>query len=75
MHIRAVLNACAGSRTWATMFLRSCRKARIKVCVVHDLVIGGTGKDIAAAAALLHTTLARHYWDPTGDSDDRCRRS
>jgi hypothetical protein len=30
-------------------------------------VIGGSDKDIPAAAELLHTTLARHYWDPTGD--------
>jgi hypothetical protein len=41
--------------------------ARIKVYVVHDPVIGGTEKDIPAAAELLHTRLARHYWDPTGD--------
>jgi hypothetical protein len=34
---------------------------------VHDPVIGGADKDIPAAAELLHTTLARHYWDPTGD--------
>jgi hypothetical protein len=43
------------------------RNARIKVYVVHDPVIGGTDKDIPAAAELLHSTLARHYWDPTGD--------
>jgi hypothetical protein len=43
------------------------KDARIKVYVVHDPVIGGTDKDIPAAAELLHTTLARHYWDPTGD--------
>jgi hypothetical protein len=41
--------------------------ARIKVYVVHEPVIGGTEKDIPAAAELLHTTLARHYWNPTGD--------
>jgi hypothetical protein len=41
--------------------------ARIKVYVVHEPVIGGTDKDIPAAAELLHTTLARHYWNPTGD--------
>ena len=29
--------------------------------------IGGSDKDIPAAAELLHTTLARHYWNPTGD--------
>jgi hypothetical protein len=40
---------------------------RIKVYVVHEPVIGGSEKDIPAAAELLHTTLARHYWNPTGD--------
>ena len=43
------------------------KNARIKGYVVHDPVIGGTDKDIPAPAELLHTTLARHYWDPTGD--------
>jgi hypothetical protein len=43
------------------------KDARIKVYVVHDPVIGGTEKDIPAAAELLYTTLARHYWNPTGD--------
>jgi len=43
------------------------KDARIKVYVVHDPVIGGANKDIPAAAELLHTTLARHYWDPRGD--------
>jgi hypothetical protein len=41
--------------------------ARIKVYVVHEPVIGGTDRDIPAAAELLRTTLARHYWNPTGD--------
>jgi hypothetical protein len=41
--------------------------ARIKVYVIHEPVIGGSDKDIPAAAELLHTTLARHYWNPTGD--------
>lgn len=41
--------------------------ARVKVYVVHEPVIGGSNKDIPAAAELLHTTLARHYWNPTGD--------
>jgi len=41
--------------------------ARIKIYVVHEPVIGGSDKDIPAAAELLHTTLARHYWNPTGD--------
>ena len=43
------------------------KDARIKVYVVHEPVIGGSDKDIPAAAELLHTTLARHYWNPTGD--------
>ena len=43
------------------------KDARIKVYVVHEPVIGGGDKDIPAAAKLLHTTLARHYWNPTGD--------
>jgi hypothetical protein len=43
------------------------KDARIKVYVVHDPVIGGSDRDIPAAAGLLHTTLARHYWDPGGD--------
>jgi hypothetical protein len=43
------------------------KDAHMKVYVVHDPVIGGSDKDIPAAAELLHTTLARHYWDPTGD--------
>jgi hypothetical protein len=41
--------------------------AHIKVYVVHEPVIGGSDKDIPAAAELLHTRLARHYWNPTGD--------
>lgn len=41
------------------------KDARIKVYVVHEPVIGGRDKDIPAAAELLHTTLARHYWNPT----------
>jgi hypothetical protein len=43
------------------------KDARIKIYVVHDPVIGGSDKDIPAAAALLHTTFARHYWDPSSD--------
>jgi hypothetical protein len=41
--------------------------ARLKVYVVHEPVIGGTDRDIPAAAELLRTTLARHYWNPSGD--------
>ena len=41
--------------------------ARVKVYVVHEPVIGGSDKNIPAAAELLHTTLARQYWNPTGD--------
>ena len=43
------------------------KDAHIKVYVVHEPVIGGNDKDIPAAAELLHTALARHYWNPTGD--------
>jgi hypothetical protein len=43
------------------------KDARVKVYVIHEPVIGGTTRDIPAAAALLHTTLARQYWNPTGD--------
>lgn len=43
------------------------KDARVKVYVVHEPVIGGTDKDIATAADLLHTTLARQYWNPSGD--------
>ncbi len=43
------------------------RDARVKIYVVHEPVIGGSEKDIPAAANLLHTSLARHYWNPTGD--------
>jgi hypothetical protein len=41
--------------------------ARIKIYVVHEPVIGGSERDIPAAAELLHSTLARNYWNPTGD--------
>ena len=40
--------------------------ARVKVYVVHEPVIGATSKDVPGAAGLLHTTLARHYWNPSG---------
>jgi hypothetical protein len=40
--------------------------ARVKVYVVHEPVIGATSKDVPGAASLLHTTLARHYWNPSG---------
>jgi hypothetical protein len=43
------------------------KDARVKVYVVHEPVIGGSAKDIPAAAELLHTNLARQYWNPTGD--------
>lgn len=42
------------------------KDSRVRVYVVHEPVIGGTGENIAAAAELLHTTLARNYWNPTG---------
>lgn len=43
------------------------KDAHIKVYVIHEPVIGGATRDIPAAAELLHTTLARQYWNPTGD--------
>lgn len=41
--------------------------ARVKVYVVYEPVIGGKDTNIREAAELLHTTQARHYWNPTGD--------
>lgn len=41
--------------------------ARVKVYVVYVSVLGGTDKDIPAAAKLLRTTNARHYWNPSGN--------
>lgn len=43
------------------------KDAPIKVYVVHEPVIGGSDKDIPAAAELLHSSLARNYWNPSGD--------
>ena len=43
------------------------KDAHVKVYVVHEPVIGGATRDIPAAAELLHTTVARQYWNPTGD--------
>jgi hypothetical protein len=44
------------------------QSAALEVYVVHEPVIGGTAKDIPAAAGLLHTALARHYWSaPPGE--------
>ncbi|HEX3398628.1 MAG TPA: hypothetical protein VHS76_18120 [Steroidobacteraceae bacterium] len=43
------------------------KNARIKVYVVNEPVIGGTTNDIPAAAELLHATLARQYWNPSGN--------
>ncbi len=50
------------------------KDARVKIYVVHEPVIGGKAKDIPAAADLLHTTLARHYWNPTGDFGNEMSR-
>lgn len=41
--------------------------ASVKVYVVYEPVIGGKESNIPEAADLLHTTRARHYWNPTGD--------
>lgn len=40
--------------------------AAVKVYVVYEPVIGGSAHDIPAAAALLESTIPRHYWNPTG---------
>jgi hypothetical protein len=42
------------------------QNASVEVYVVYEPVIGGTVKDIPAAAALLKTQIAHHYWNPTG---------
>jgi hypothetical protein len=42
------------------------QNAPVKVYVVYEPVIGGTAKDIPAAAALLKTPIAHNYWNPTG---------
>lgn len=39
----------------------------VKVYVVFEPVIGGQAKDIPAAAALLQSSTAKLYWNPTGD--------
>ena len=39
----------------------------VKVYVVFEPVIGGQAKDIPAAAALLRSSAAKLYWNPTGD--------
>jgi len=41
------------------------RNTTLKTYVVHEPVIGGTARNIAGAAGLLHAP-ARHYWNPTG---------
>lgn len=41
--------------------------APVNVYVVHEPVIGGSSDDIRAAAALLRSPIARHYWNPSGD--------
>ncbi len=40
---------------------------RLQTFVVHTSVIGGTDKDVAPAAELMHNRHVRHYWDPTGN--------
>lgn len=49
------------------VFAKLPKGARVKAYIVHEPVIGGSDKDIPVAAELLHTTLVRHYWNPTGD--------
>lgn len=43
------------------------RSAHLKVYVVYEPVIGGRAKDIPAAAALLKSSIPKHYWNATGD--------
>lgn len=43
------------------------KDAKVRVYVVYEPVIGGEAKDIPAAAALLKSSIAKHYWNPTGD--------
>jgi hypothetical protein len=43
------------------------KNAHVKVYVVYEPVIGGQAKDIPAAAALLKSSIAEHYWNPSGD--------
>lgn len=43
------------------------KSAPVKVYVVYQPVLGGQAKNIPAAAALLKSSLAHHYWNPSGD--------
>ena len=43
------------------------KNAPVNVYVVYEPVIGGETKNIPAAAALLKSATARHYWNPSGD--------
>jgi hypothetical protein len=42
------------------------KDAQVKAYVVYEPVIGGTAKDIPAAAALLKARMAHDYWNPSG---------
>lgn len=41
------------------------KNTSLRTYVVHEPVIGGTAKNIAGAAGLVHGSV-RHYWNPTG---------
>jgi len=43
------------------------KTAHLKVYVIYEPVIGGRAKDIPAAAALLKSSIPKHYWNPTGE--------
>jgi hypothetical protein len=49
------------------LFSKLAAGAPVKVYVVFEPVIGGGAKDIPAAAALLRSSAAKLYWNPTGD--------
>lgn len=43
------------------------KNAPVKVYVVYEPVIGGRAENIPAAAALLKSSIAKNYWNPSGD--------
>lgn len=38
----------------------------VAIYLVHLPVIGGSDSDIPGAAGLVHSSVARHYWNPSG---------
>lgn len=43
------------------------KNAPVKVYVVYEPAIGGGAANIPAAAALLKSSIAKNYWNPSGD--------